>query len=146
MAVSNPSIDREYQALLQLVEKAGNICGYEVKPDRTCDQCPEGKSRLCLDSLMEIGHEVMVRMLEHFHHEEALMESLPDNPTKRTHCAGHRHEHVNFSTRYNLAIAQIDASHPVIGLRSLNTFILDWIRGHVLEYDAKLTTLLKSHS
>lgn len=144
--VGHPEINPEHQALIRLIEKVEDVCGYQVRPDCTCDQCPKEKSRHCFDSLMEVGHEVMVRLLEHFHHEEALMESLPENRSKRAHCAEHRREHVNFSTQYNRAVTRIDASQPVIGLRAVHLFILDWIRGHVLEYDTKLAAPLKSHS
>ena len=141
--VGNPEMDQDHHALAQLIEKVGGVCGDALKSGCKCDQCPEGKPQRCFDALIEIAHEIMVRMLEHFEREDELMQSLPRTRATREHCMAHRREHVDFSTRYNLALAHINARHPVIGLRILGTFILDWIRSHILEYDIKLAVLLK---
>ena len=146
--VGNPEMDRDHQALARLIEKVGDVCrhSHSSDPECNCDKCPEGKPKLCFDALTDIGHEIMVQILDHFHHEDELMKSLPRDRSTREHCAEHRREHVRFSSRYNKAVAQIDARHPVIGLRTVNAFIFDWIRGHILEYDMKLATLLKVRS
>jgi hemerythrin len=85
-------------------------------------------------------------MLEHFHREEELMKSLPRNGPARPHCVAHRKEHVSFSTRYNLAVARIDARTPVTGIRDLDTLLTDWVRSHILEFDQRLAELLKLHA
>jgi len=141
--VGNPEMDQDHHALAQLIEKVGSVCGDSLKPGCKCDQCPEGKPERCFDALIEIANEIMVRMLEHFDREDDLMKSLPHNRSTREHCMVHRREHVDFSTRYNLALAHINARYPVVGLRILGTFILDWIRSHILEYDMKLAALLR---
>ena len=144
--VGNPEMDQDHHALVQLIDKVGMVCGNSSDPKCDCNKCPEGKPKLCCASLIEIGQELMVRMLDHFHREDDLMRSLPHNRSTREHCLVHRREHVNFSTRYNRAVSQVDARHPVIGLGTLNIFIIDWIRSHILEYDMQLAALLKAHS
>jgi hemerythrin-like metal-binding protein len=146
IGVGNPEMDGDHHALVLLIEKVGLVCENSLNQRCDCDKCPEGNPQLCFATLIEIGHEIMVRMLEHFHHEDDLMKSLPRNHSTVEHCLVHRGEHVSFSTRYNRAVAQISARQPVIGLRSLDTFITDWIRSHILEYDMKLAALLKVHS
>ncbi|MCK9387918.1 MAG: hypothetical protein M0Q22_05915 [Sulfuritalea sp.] len=144
--VCNPAIDEDYHALAQLIARVGIVCGKPLTHECDCDKCPEGKPELCFDSLIEIGREIMVRMLEHFHREDDLMKALPRNRSTREHCAAHRREHVYFSTRYNQSVAPINVHHPVTGLRTVDTFISDWIRSHILEYDVKLASLLKTES
>jgi len=74
------------------------------------------------------------------------MKSLRRNRVTRDHCVAHKQEHVNFSTRYNQAVSKINANRPVVGLRTLETFIIDWVRSHVLEYDMKLAALLETET
>lgn len=81
-------------------------------------------------------------LLEHFQREHELMNSLPRSPAVRTHCERHRREHVSFSTRYNLAAAKLNDCQPAIGARALESLVLDWIRGHALEFDAELSAWL----
>jgi hemerythrin len=130
--VGNRAMDDDHHALAELIEKVGNICEFSAMPVRDCDQCAQGKSRICFDSLTQIAHEVMVRMIEHFHREDDLMKSLPANPVTMAHCAGHRREHVAFSTRYNRIAAQVSDDQPFVGLCTLNAFILDWARSTLL--------------
>ena len=144
--VCKPVIDEDHHALARLIARVGIVCGNPPTMECDCDKCPEGKPELCFDSLIEIGHEIMVRMLEHFQREDDLMKALPRNRSTREHCAAHRREHVHFSTRYNQSVAPINVRHPVTGLRTLDTFISDWIRSHILEYDAKLAALLEANS
>jgi hemerythrin-like metal-binding protein len=144
--VGNPVIDQDHHALAQLIERVGMVCGNSLNPECQCDQCPEGKPKHCFASLIEIGHEIMVLMLDHFHHEDELMKSLPNNRSTKEHCVAHRLEHVHFSTKYNQSVAPINVRHPVVGLRTLDTFISDWIRNHIFEYDMQLAALLQDDS
>lgn len=144
--VGNPEIDEDHHALAQLIHKVANVCKCSLRSVCDCDNCPESKPIDCFDSLVEIGHEIMLRMIEHFHHEEELMKSLRRNRVTRDHCVAHKQEHVNFSTRYNQAVSKINANRPVVGLRTLETFIIDWVRSHVLEYDMKLAALLETET
>ena len=72
--VGNPVIDDDHHALAQLIHKVGNVCECSLRPVCDCDNCPESKPIDCFDSLVEIGQEIMLRMIEHFHHEEELNE------------------------------------------------------------------------
>jgi hemerythrin len=81
-------------------------------------------------------------LLDHFQREQELMNSLPRNPAVKIHCERHRREHVSFSTRYNLAAAQLSTCQPAIAAREIEVLVFDWIRSHALEFDAKLAELL----
>jgi len=146
--VGNPEMDLEHHELTQLIEKVGSVCVClrSQNQECICDECPEGRARTCFESLVEIGHAIMVKMLDHFHHEQDLMKSLPINQSTRGHCVAHRHEHVNFSTRYNQLVTSFKSDCPIEGIRALDTFTIDWVRHHVLEYDLKLAALLKAES
>lgn len=144
--VGNPQMDDGHHQLARLIEKVGSVCCNSLDSDCGCDDCPGKDPKACFDSLVEIGREIMVRMIDHFHHEDELMKSLPHIQSTREHCLAHRQEHVNFTTRYNRTVSHINARQPVIGLKAFQAFIIDWIRSHILEFDSKLGALLKAHS
>lgn len=83
-------------------------------------------------------------MLDHFHREHVLMNSLPRSPSIRSHCDEHRQAHVNFSTRYNNIAASLNTRQPGLGAQELEQFILEWIRSHALHYDSKLAALMEA--
>lgn len=81
-------------------------------------------------------------LLERFQREEIRMNSLPGIHSVKSHCAAHRRQHVNFSTRFNLTITRFDASNPRICLTNLSSFIVEWV-GITSRYDRELLDLLK---
>jgi hemerythrin-like metal-binding protein len=143
--VGNPEMDRDHHELAQLIEKVGSVCACLRSRGPVCnsDECPDGTAKVCFAALGEISHEIMVRMLDHFHHEHELMNSLPSSHSSRQHCITHRQEHVNFSTRYNQLVTSFNPFDPLTGMRDLDSFITDWVRSHILEFDVKLAALLK---
>ena len=146
--VGNPEMDRDHHELAQLIEKVGSVCACLRSrcPVDDGDECPDGKAEACFGALGEIGHEIMVRMIEHFHHEDDLMKTLQNSQSSRQHCIAHRQEHVNFSTRYNQLVTSFKPIDPLTGMRDLDSFITDWVRSHILEFDSKLAGLLKAQS
>jgi hemerythrin len=70
------------------------------------------------------------------------MNSMPGTETAKTHCVRHRREHVNFSTQYNFAVADLAACQPAIGAARLEALVIDWIRRHALEYDDELAAIV----
>jgi len=137
------AIDDDHHTLARLLLRAGNVCREPPTPDRDCCRCAEDQLKACFESLTRFGSDILHLMLEHFHGEDVLMNSLPRNRYTKTHCDAHRLDHVNFSTRYNRTVSQFDAHRPAIGLLALNEFVVDWTGSHVLEHDTELGRLLK---
>ena len=140
--VGDSAIDPDHRALAELLEALERVCMNPATPDCRCDCCPERKVYACQGSLREICTKMQTLLLDHFQREQELMNSLPRNPAVKIHCERHRREHVSFSTRYNLAAAQLSTSQPAIAARELEVLVFDWIRSHALEFDAKLAELL----
>lgn len=140
--VGDPAIDPDHRALAELLEALERICIDPATPDCGCDLCPERNAHACHGSLKEICTKMQTLLLDHFQREQELMNSLPRSPAVRIHCERHRREHVAFSTRYNLAAAQLGNCEPAIAARELEVLVFDWIRCHALEFDAKLAALL----
>lgn len=141
----NPLIDQDHNELARLFESGQGICRHLSTPAHTCDACPAGTRKVCSDSLADICNKTMLQLLGHFQREDALMNSLPDKPEVELHCTAHRSEHLNFTTRFNRLVTQINTSDPKHGLRDLNAFILKWA-DVVLRYDNELLALLKANS
>ncbi len=140
--VGDSGIDPDHRALAELLDALERVCTNPVTPDGRCDHCPETKARSCHALLREISVRLQTLLLDHFQREHELMNSLPRNAATRAHCERHRREHVNFSTRYNVAAARLNGCHPAIGALEVETLVLDWIRSHALEFDAELAALL----
>ncbi len=140
--VGDSGIDPDHRALAELLDELERVCTNPATPDGRCDHCPERKAHACHGSLKEICAKMQALLLEHFQREQELMNSLPRNAATRAHCERHRREHVNFSTRYNVAAARLNACHPATSALEVETLVLDWIRSHALEFDAELAALL----
>jgi hemerythrin len=143
--VGNSGIDADHGALARILEALEQVCDESVGADCRCNACPEKKSRCCHGLLKDLCSRMQALLLEHFQREHDLMNSLPHSQTTKAHCERHRRAHVNFSTRYNLAAAKLNDCQPAIGARELESLVLDWIRGHALEFDAELAALLSPH-
>ena len=144
--VGNAEMDADHRVLADLIEKIGSVCGNTLAADTSCERCRHDKTALCYDALLDLGQELMLQMLAHFNREDDMMKTLPKNRATTVHCAAHRREHNEFTTRYNQALLQIDALNPVVGLRTLESFVADWVRDHILDYDLKLSEFLKNSS
>jgi hemerythrin len=138
----NSGIDADHSALAMILEALEQVCDESAGADCRCDVCPEKKTRSCHGLLKDLCGRMQALLLEHFQREHELMNSLPRSQTTKAHCERHRRAHVGFSTRYNLAAAKLNDCQPAIGARELESLVLDWIRGHALEFDAELSALL----
>ncbi|MDK9715286.1 MAG: hypothetical protein OEL86_14500 [Sulfuritalea sp.] len=140
--LGNSGIDADHSALAMILEALEQVCDESAGADCRCDVCPEKKTRSCHGLLKDLCGRMQALLLEHFQREHELMNSLPRSQTTKAHCERHRRAHVSFSTRYNLAAAKLNDCQPAIGARELESLVLDWIRGHALEFDAELSALL----
>lgn len=134
--------DQDVCVLAQLFEKAQQVCVYPLDAEYACDRCEPERIKACGDALVEICVQIRAHLLAHFEREEARMNSLPGNHSVKAHCAAHRRQHVNFSTRFNLTVTRFDAGNPRSGLTSLSPFIVEWA-GIASRYDRELLDLLK---
>lgn len=141
--VGRPEIDEEHRHLAGLVEKAGQICVQQECVEH-CGHCDDSRRHSCATTLAEVGGRMMTLMLDHFHREDELMNRLPQHGPAKTHCEKHRRAHVAFSTRYNTVLAGIEPGNTAQRAKAFETFILDWIRHHALEFDLQLAGLLKN--
>lgn len=140
----SPELDRDHNALAQLLERVAHVRCDTANRRGDCGACAEERMGQCRDSLTEIATDLMTIMLEHFHHESVLMAAPPPAPAVKTHCDRHRRAHVDFSTRYNATIAGVDRRNIVANARQLESLICDWVRSHVLEYDAVLADFIET--
>ena len=140
--VTVPETSWDHGALVALLEGWELACANPTAPDRRCEICPEAKVAFCHGVLRERAVRVQTFLLDHFQRENDLMNSLPATAAAKTHCVRHRREHVNFSTLYNLVVADLAAFQPAIGAARLEALVIDWIRRHALEYDKELAAIL----
>lgn len=76
---------------------------------------------------------------EHFSHEEKLMRAL-DYPG----IVGHIRQHDDLITRLNSVAASIaDSTLPI---EDLESFLRDWLLGHIRFYDTKLAAYVKARN
>ena len=135
-------LDPDHIALAQLLDELESLCTGTRDPEGRCDGCPEKTIHACKGRLEDVCSRMQTLLLDHFQREQELMAALPASIAARTHCERHRQEHVNFSTRYNLAAVRLDASQPATGARELEALVFDWIRSHALTFDAELLAIL----
>ena len=135
--------DRDHEGLAMLLEKVSLICGHPEE-ERECKDCPQERLQHCGSEMHAHTERLMLLLLDHFHREEALMDALPKSRDARVHCARHRAQHVAFSTRYNSIVANLDTGSIFAGIRRLEPLVVEWIREHVLKFDAELTSMLEA--
>lgn len=140
----NSAMNSDHQTLVELLEELEHVCKYSVSDACQCKQCPGERMLACHAMLRTLCGRMQLLLLEHFEREHELMNMLPLTPRTRSHCARHRREHVNFSTRYNTAAKRLQGCEPAIGAREMEALVIDWVRGHALEYDMELSSLLKA--
>lgn len=138
----NAALDPDHVALARLLDELEGMCSGRLAPQGVCGDCSGIEIEACRSRLQGICNRMQTLLLDHFEREQELMAALPRDLATRAHCERHRQEHVNFSTRYNLAATRLNASLPATGARELEALVFDWIRSHALEYDAELVTIM----
>lgn len=138
----NPVMDSDHSVLIELLESFEYGCKDRVALDGGCAHCSDATTEACRARLMNIIGKVQKLLLDHFEHENELMDSLPRTAVTKSHCVRHRREHVSFSTRYNHAVASLDARQPGIDSRQIEALVSEWIRSHMHAYDVELHSLL----
>lgn len=137
-------MNSDHQTLVELLDELERICKMAAVDVGQCGQCPGEQMLACHAMLRALCGRMQALLLDHFEREHELMNMLPPTQEARSHCARHRREHVNFSTQYNTAAKRLQGCEPVIGAREMEALVIDWVRGHALEYDLELSALLKT--
>ncbi len=137
-------MNSDHQTLVELLEELEHVCKNVAADVGRCKQCPGERMLACHAMLRSLCVRMQSLLLDHFEREHELMNLLPSTPATRSHCARHRSEHVSFSTRYNTATKRLHGCEPAIGAREMEALVIDWVRGHALEYDQELSALLKA--
>ncbi len=133
--------DRDHLAIANLLEFAGRICGEPTKPNQ-CRECPGDKHQHCCSMLHDFGDRLMTLLLDHFHHDEVLMESLPKTMFIREHWLIHRESHAAFSASYNRIVVDLDTGDVAASARKLEQLVIKWAKEHILQFDAELAAML----
>lgn len=135
-------MEGDHGALADMLERIATLCvGGEA--GQRCDLCRGDQVTACQCSLDDHAAKMLALLLEHFRREEELMRRLPCTPQLRRHGEIHRSAHVGFSGAYNRLIASPRRSDVLTGIRTLESFVQDWVRNHALEFDAELIRLAR---
>ena len=135
-------MDGDHAALAALLEKANLICPCSLG-DCNCTKCPAERVHNCGAEMTAFAEQLLAVLIKHFSDEEALMDSLPKTREIDARCSKHRADHASFSAKYNKIALTLDTRDVVDSIGKLESFVVTWVREHILKFDAELASLIK---
>jgi hemerythrin-like metal-binding protein len=127
-------IDREHEHLLALEARLQPFCECERE---LCHACASPTREECDRTLSRHFGELLDYMVEHFRHEERLMDCLP-----REAARAHKFEHAEISDHFIKLIQFNKHTDMLVTPSELRSIVRDWLDRHIVEWDYPLAERL----
>lgn len=127
-------IDREHEHLLALEARLKPFCAHTSE---ACQECASHIRDACDRALSQHFSELLDYMVEHFRHEECLMDCLPPDQAR-----AHKYEHAEMSHHFVKLIQFKKSSEMLVSPSELRKIVHDWLATHIVEWDYPLAAEL----
>lgn len=125
-------IDHEHQTLLDLLQRTRGVCLERTAAD--CYSCPPERARQCFAAFERVLNESINYMLEHFAHEERLM----DNGVPMEHADRHQAAHADIANAVMRLTTYLDSGNTVATSKKLADIFEGWMVRHIEDCDIEL--------
>ena len=129
-------IDHEHQTLLDLLQRTRSVCPEPAATD--CHSCPPERARQCFAAFERLLNETINFMLEHFAHEERLM----DQGIPKLHADRHQMAHADIANDVMRITTYLDSSNTSVTSQKLAGIVEDWLARHIADFDIDLAKII----
>lgn len=127
-----PLVDHEHQTLADLLQRTRAVCLDKSAAD--CHGCPREQARHCFAAFERVLNESINYLLEHFAHEERLM----DQAVPKAHVEKHQAAHAEIANAVLRTTTYLDSTNTAATSRKLAQVFEDWLFRHIEECDLEL--------